>query len=107
MGRPRLLLNATRLVFVHLNVLEVDFPKQTVELLLVAPVAVQHKRYYRQNQQNYPGDCCGYLSCIADALLATEAALGFGNRRLTADPWYSLRQLQTLRNENKIEQNCL
>lgn len=42
--------------FVHLNFAKVHLPQQTVQLLFVAPVAVQHQRHDAQQQQSTASD---------------------------------------------------
>jgi hypothetical protein len=85
-GGPCLLLRAIRLVLVHLDLLEVDFPQQTVELLLISPVAVQHERDDGEDEEDEAGNGGSDFSCVAYTLLASKTARWLRNWRPSTHP---------------------
>lgn len=97
MSRSCLFLCGIFIVFMHLNVFEVNFPQQAVKFLLVPVVSIQHQRDYRENKKNEARNTERNFSCIAYTLFSSEATVWLRYRWSFPYPWNLLKQLQTLK----------
>lgn len=52
------------LAFVHLHFTKINFPQQTIQLLLVTPIAIQHQRDNTEQHQRAAGNARRYLTSI-------------------------------------------
>jgi len=52
------------LVFMHLHFTKVNLPEQTVQLLFIAPVAIENQRYETQQKQSTSRDACRDFASI-------------------------------------------